>query len=218
MAQSTKVFDPNVLVKNAYQFKNQSGILDTNRTYMRFDKMLDEHTAMFEVRGYGTNGQLAVMVQDSVAPDPYRQWRVTVLGPMHGTNVYGAEVTVTAIRFDGYYVPPPPTQEELGQQEAARKAQQERQAAIAKAMAEAKAKRQEQVDHEVARREAAKLAQRKRAWQSHCDSLIKAEADSNALNARIAAKNPEWAEAQAKNRAVTADTPVYSKLLVAMTR
>ena len=60
-------FDPNSLVKNPYQFKGHSGILNTNGTpvlmpngaqlrgtlipfaCMRFEKMLDEHTAMFEV-------------------------------------------------------------------------------------------------------------------------------------------------------------------------
>ena len=65
--QSNEVFDPNGLVKNPYQFRGHSGILNTDETpvlmangarfggmsfpfaSMRFEKMIDEHTAMFEV-------------------------------------------------------------------------------------------------------------------------------------------------------------------------
>jgi hypothetical protein len=192
--QSNDVFDPNGLVKNPYQFKGHSGILNTNGTpvlmpngsplrgtlipfaCMKFERMLDEHTAVYEVQAYEDGvlmpqGELAVSVRDSVAPDPSRRWRILVEGPMEGWNGFGAKITVTAIRFDGYYVPPPPTPEELVQQEAARNAQQARQAAAQQAAVEAQAKEQEWKEKEVERLSALKIEEERQSHQRYCDRL-----------------------------------------------
>lgn len=127
---STNVLDPNDLVKNPYKLKGRSGILDTVQTpiiaengarmgfvpypggCMKFSKMLDEHTAVYEVMALedGTiqsEGELAVILKDSNEPASAQPWRVFVDGPMDAVNGLGQTIAVTAVRFEGYYIPPP---------------------------------------------------------------------------------------------------------------
>ncbi|MGP8251147.1 MAG: superinfection immunity protein [Terracidiphilus sp.] len=128
--ESNEVLDPYDLSKNPYKWKDHSGILDTievpvimgNGTRMgqvtypggclKFSKMIDEHTAIYEVmvahEDVGPDGEIAVLLADSDPPSPLRPWRVFVEGPMEAVNGLGQTITLTAIRFEGYFSPPPP--------------------------------------------------------------------------------------------------------------
>ena len=125
---SNEVFLPYELSKNPYKWKGQSGILDTlNTAYVmpngsaaqmglalgsiKFDKMLDEHTAIYDVMTIQDtltpDGQIAVILPDSDPPDLRRPWRVLVIGSLDGTNAFGGNVTVAAVKFEQYYTPLP---------------------------------------------------------------------------------------------------------------
>lgn len=71
-----------------------------------YQKMLDEHTALYEVReGFQGNsmfGQIAVVLENGDAPDPRRLWRVYVKGTMDLQNGFGATVVVPVVRFIEY--------------------------------------------------------------------------------------------------------------------
>ncbi|MGO8719638.1 MAG: hypothetical protein ACLQMO_10505 [Acidobacteriaceae bacterium] len=88
---------------------------------IRFDKMLDEHTAVYDVMTIDQaalaaadpdymvpDGQIAVILPDSTPPSLAKPWKVLVEGPVTGTNAFGADLTVTTVKFEGYYEPPPP--------------------------------------------------------------------------------------------------------------
>lgn len=127
---SNEILDPYDLSKNPYKWKDHSGILDTvevpvimgNGTRMgqvtypggclKFSKMIDEHTAIYEVmvahEDVGPDGEIAVLLADSDPPSSLRPWRVFIEGPMEALNGLGQSITLTAIRFEGYYSPPPP--------------------------------------------------------------------------------------------------------------
>ena len=80
---------------------------------MRFNRMIAVDVALWDVMGQEMSrgsdimpvGQLAVSFKDSAASrlDVLQQWRVEPLGVIHGTNAYGAPVTVPSIRFWGYW-------------------------------------------------------------------------------------------------------------------
>jgi hypothetical protein len=126
--ESSDAIDPYELVKNPYKFKGHSGILDTLNTpvlmgngarmtsvaypggCLQFKKMLDEHTAIFEMMVYQEvlmpAGELAVILPDSNPPNSLQPWRVLIEGPYAAVNGLGNQITLTAVRFEGYYVPP----------------------------------------------------------------------------------------------------------------
>jgi len=160
-------FDPNVLVKNPYQFKGHSRVLDARQTpvlmpngsqlrgtlvpfvCMKFERMLDEHTAVYEVQAYEDGvvmpqGELAVILSDSTPPDPKQRWRIRVEGPMDGWNGFGAKITVTAVRFDGYRIPTPEETAAAAEAQAKRQAEEaERRKQIDAAFAEQQQRVQE---------------------------------------------------------------------------
>jgi|SRR5208283_3663785 len=126
---SNDVLDPNDLVKNPYKWKGRSGVLDTVQLpimagngarmgfapypggCMKFNKMLDEHTAVYEVMAYEdgvvqSQGELAVILKDSDPPKSARPWRIFVEGPMGAVNSLDQAMTLTSVRFEGYFVPP----------------------------------------------------------------------------------------------------------------
>lgn len=124
---SNEVLDPWELSRNPFKWKGTSGILDTARISMpmpngqrahipypggglHFSKMLDEHTASYDVivGGYDAHedGELIILLSDSDPPNPLRPWRVYVEGPYEGVNAFGGAVRDTAVRFEGYYEPP----------------------------------------------------------------------------------------------------------------
>jgi hypothetical protein len=126
--ESAEVLLPYELSKNPYKWKGRSGILDTQRaTYVmpngtaapmgiglgsiKFDKMLDEHTALYDVMTVDNtlmpDGQIAVLLPDSDPPNLRKLWKVLVVGSLDGTNAFGSGVTVTEIKFEEYYTPPP---------------------------------------------------------------------------------------------------------------
>jgi hypothetical protein len=123
---SDEIIDVYKISKNPFILKGHSGILDTIhiplvrsdgfRTPMslpganlRFEKMLDEHTAVYAVvvvdESITTDGEIAVYLPDSTPPESTRPWRVYVDGPLQATNGFGAPMQVTVVRFEGYYVP-----------------------------------------------------------------------------------------------------------------
>lgn len=114
---------PYDLSRNPYQLRGRSVVLDTRRVpligtnsanfsiplpsgNMRFEKMVDEHTALFSVlvgrNEYTEDGQLAVHLKDSTPPELTRPWRVFVEGPTPMVNGYGVSVQITQVRFEGY--------------------------------------------------------------------------------------------------------------------
>jgi len=127
--ESDEVLDPYDLSKNPYKWKDHSGILDnvevplvmSNGTRvgqvaypggcLKFEKMLDEHTAIYSVLvGEGSvvpDGEIAAILPNSDPPDSRRPWRVFVEGPMEAVNGFGSTITVGAVRFEGYYIPQP---------------------------------------------------------------------------------------------------------------
>lgn len=124
----TEVVSPYDLSKNPYRWRGHCDILDTTHVPMvvgnglrmgyvsypggalSFNKMLDEGTAVYEVMAAGEEvepqGEIAVGVTDSNPPDSGRPWRVFVEGPMDAVNGLGTTITLTKVRFDGYYSPP----------------------------------------------------------------------------------------------------------------
>jgi hypothetical protein len=71
--------------------------------------MLDEHTAIYAVviaqYELVEDEEIAVILPDSKPPSPSHPWRIYVEGPLQATNGFGAPMQVTAVRFEGYYVP-----------------------------------------------------------------------------------------------------------------
>jgi len=125
---SDEVIYPYDISKNPYKLKGHSGILDTVHVFvgevghqfpmvfpgggLKFERMLDEHTATYEVltaqrEGLVPDGEIAVILPDSNPPEPLRPWRVYVEGPMDAVNGMGASMQITTIRFEGYFIPPP---------------------------------------------------------------------------------------------------------------
>jgi hypothetical protein len=106
---SDEVISPDEICSNPYKLKGHSGILDGGR--LKFEKMIEEHTATYAVwageESIIPEGEIAVVLPDSDPPDSGRPWRVFVEGPMGAVNGLGNKITVTAVRFEGYYVPPP---------------------------------------------------------------------------------------------------------------
>jgi hypothetical protein len=112
---------PVLLDGNLLQYERYTGepnILSRELVGLRFEKMLDEQTALFAVLGFNragimsdradegmeSIGELAVLVpSDSLQPDPQELWTVEPLGALHGTNGFGASVSVPLVRFDGYW-------------------------------------------------------------------------------------------------------------------
>jgi hypothetical protein len=127
--ESAEILLPYELSKNPYKWKGQSGILDTLNTSfvmpngsvmqmgtgigsIKFDKMLDEHTALYDVMTLDDgitvpDGQLAVILPDSNPPNLRQAWRVLVEGSLDGTNAFGGALTVAAVKFEEYYTPSP---------------------------------------------------------------------------------------------------------------
>jgi hypothetical protein len=98
---SDELLDPSQIASNPYLLQGHSGILGG---YLRFERMIDEHTATYEVVAPG-GGEIAVKLTDSNPPDPFRRWRVFVERPEEGTNVFGAPIKISAVSFEGYYIP-----------------------------------------------------------------------------------------------------------------
>ena len=73
---------------------------------LHFEKMIDEHIAIYEVLLRGNNDEpnreIAVFLADSNPPNPATPWRIVVRGPLEVTTVMGATLTITAVRFRGY--------------------------------------------------------------------------------------------------------------------
>ena len=125
---STERLDAWELLQNPYKLKGHSGILTNVLVHtaqnnfgsaralilpggpLRFRKMLEEHTASYNVMTVGYEledaGELIVYLADNDQPDPHRPWRVLVMPPFEGTNVFGAGIKTAAVRFEGYYDPP----------------------------------------------------------------------------------------------------------------
>jgi hypothetical protein len=124
---SNEVLFPDQISKNPYRWKGHSGIFDTRVAIegpagrflapipggcLKFERMIDEHTATFEVLVGGEevrpDGEIAVILEDSNPPDPALPWRVFVEGPRNGVNGFGNSITVTTVRFEGYATIPRP--------------------------------------------------------------------------------------------------------------
>jgi hypothetical protein len=124
---SDELLFPSEISKNPYKYEGRSGILDTMNVLILmggrktrvpypggslvFVNMLDEHTAVFDVRisgqfGEESSNQIAVKLEDSNPPEPMRPWRVYVEGPIDATNGLGATVSLASVRFEGYADPP----------------------------------------------------------------------------------------------------------------
>jgi hypothetical protein len=116
---SNELIYPDELSKNPYRLKGHSGILDTTHVSirgakvepfafsfpgccMRFEKMIDEDTATYEVLAGGESGEIAVVLDDSDPPDPTRPWHIIVEGARDATNGFGAAISVSTVRFEGY--------------------------------------------------------------------------------------------------------------------
>jgi hypothetical protein len=57
-----------------------------------------------EESGVTPEGVIAVSLRvDQDPPLPTRPWKGLVEGPISGTNAFGAELMITAVRFEGYY-------------------------------------------------------------------------------------------------------------------
>ena len=107
--ESDEVISPYEISRNPYKFKGHSGIL--NGGSLKFEKMIEENTATYAVLAEEESvipeGEIAVILADSDPPDSGRPWRVFVEGPMDAVNGLGNKITVTAVRFEGYYLPTP---------------------------------------------------------------------------------------------------------------
>jgi hypothetical protein len=99
-------------------YTGMPNILSKELVGVRFERMLDEETAIFEVQGYDRPalisaevdqgmsrlGELAVLVPAGTPElDPQELWTVEPLGTLEGTNGFGAQISVPLIRFDGYW-------------------------------------------------------------------------------------------------------------------
>jgi hypothetical protein len=178
--ESDEVLYPYDLSKNPYQWKGHSGILDTlhvpmvmeNGTRMgqvsypggclKFSKMLDEHTAIYDVlvgnQSVLPEGVLAVIVPNSEPPNSARPWRVLVEGPIDAVNGLGQTITLTSIRFESYYTPSPQQEAQARQQQQAiQQAEQQRQAV--------QAEQQQQAVQAEQQRQAVKAEQQRQAEQ-----------------------------------------------------
>lgn len=126
---SDDLMNPYDLSKNPYKYKGKSGILDTlhvtligpNGTGLklpypggglRFEKMIDEHTATYAVlagdQDVLPDGEIAVELDNSDPPKPTVPWRIYVIGPMDGVNGFGQDIKVSEVKFEGYYAQPTP--------------------------------------------------------------------------------------------------------------
>jgi hypothetical protein len=112
---------PILLDGNLLQYEEYTGepnIIGRELVGLKFERMLDERTAIFAILGFnragimsnGTDegmedlGELAVLVpSNSLQPDPEELWTVEPLGMLQGTNGFGASVSVPLVRFDGYW-------------------------------------------------------------------------------------------------------------------
>jgi hypothetical protein len=126
---SNEVISPYEISRNPYKFKGRSGIIDTLRIHyslgswgdfeahsawnlhcLRFEKMIDEHTAIYSLLAVGglngseviTDGEIAVILPDNDPPKLNRSWQVFVEGTMQAVNGLGNIITLTAVRFEGY--------------------------------------------------------------------------------------------------------------------
>jgi len=110
---SDEVISPYEISRNPYKLKGRSGILKGGN--LKFEKMIEEHTATYAVwageESIIPEGEIAVILPDSDPPNPGQPWRVFVEGPMDAVNGLGNKITVTAVRFEGYYVPSPKSDE-----------------------------------------------------------------------------------------------------------
>lgn len=111
------LLDGNLL--NYQVYTGMPNIVSKELVGARFERMLDEETALFEVLGFnragvmsngGTDegmariGELAVLVPTGSAQlDPEELWSVEPLGTLKGTNAFGATISVPLVRFDGYW-------------------------------------------------------------------------------------------------------------------
>jgi len=113
---------PILLDGNLLQYNEYSGvpnIVSRELVGVRFEKMLDEKTALYEVLGYnrvglmsngGTEegmarlGELAVLVASGTGQlNSEELWSVEPLGTLEGTNAFGAAISIPFVRFDGYW-------------------------------------------------------------------------------------------------------------------
>jgi hypothetical protein len=116
---------PTLLNGNFLEYRFYTGapsIVGNEFVGVRFEKMLDTETALFEVLGYQQGGflsnatayggmerigQLVVLVSSgSPQLDPQVFWNVEPLGTFDGSNAFGATVSVPVVRFYGYWKPP----------------------------------------------------------------------------------------------------------------
>jgi hypothetical protein len=127
---SDEILLPAVVSKNPYKYRGHSGILNTRgfqttlpdgslgRTFLgagngfQFEKMLDEHTAIYVVRIAGHDGpeeagEIAVELPNSDPPEPNKLWRVVVTGTEDVMNGFGIPMKIAKLKFEGYYTPPP---------------------------------------------------------------------------------------------------------------
>jgi hypothetical protein len=125
---SDEILWPYEIIKNPYKFMGHSGILDIRMPFvgyrgevvanpwnlvggLKFEKMIDEHVAIYSVNAYDQEGErtvtmqegeLAVILTDNEPPDISHPWRVFVEGQMEGVNGFGSKIKVTTVRFEGY--------------------------------------------------------------------------------------------------------------------
>jgi hypothetical protein len=121
--ESDELLEPYKLAKNPYQWRGHSGVLVTRMPVidptgfvgyvplpgLKFDKMISEHIAIYDVivTNEESGDQLAVILSNSEPPKIGQAWRILVEGPLNGTSGLGAPLTITAVRFEGFYEPPP---------------------------------------------------------------------------------------------------------------
>lgn len=123
--ESDEVMEPYKLSKNPYQWRGHSGILEmrmpviaSNGVFvsvvplagLKFRKMISEHIAVYEVMvsNEESGDELAVILPNSEPPDVTRPWRILVDGPLEATTSMDTPLTITAVRFEGYYSTPKP--------------------------------------------------------------------------------------------------------------
>ncbi len=96
------------LMKNAYKFQGQSGVLDAR--FFTFDHMAGDNLAIYKTSlfEFAINDQLAVRVADNLPPEHLNYWRVYVNGPDDFKNGLGADIRIPEVTFEGEYVPSAP--------------------------------------------------------------------------------------------------------------
>jgi TonB family protein len=105
-----EVFDVVELSKNPLQWKGHSGVLTGSLSEVKFNKMLNEHTALYEIVSPDMTlktethvGEIALLIPDNNPPrDTSKPWRVEVVDPLKVANEIGIETQVTALKFLGY--------------------------------------------------------------------------------------------------------------------